>query len=400
MAWKLIDWIFGTGKGTDNSGKEVDIREIMMAAAELQIRELALMVCVNMIANAIGRCEFQTFLNGKPVRGDAYYLWNIEPNINENSTMFLHRMIDKLCRTNEALVISTPHRDGHEMLVVADSFTKPQRYPQKMNLYKDVRVGEFTYTKAFKESEVLHLVLNNKNAQEILGLLYASYAKLISSATKSYTWAQGTHLKVKVDQTESGTENFAADFAKMINDQVKPFMQGDNAVLPEFDGYTYSSDIGGSANTERSTRDIRALIDDIFDFTAQSLNIPPVLVQGKVEGTQDAVARWLTTCIDPIADQLEEEINRKQHGRELWRQGTYMHIDTSTITHFDLFANAGNIEKLIGSGAYSINDVLVAAGRPKINEPWANLHWLTLNIGTMETAARAINNGGKGGKGE
>ena len=35
MSWKLIDWIFGTGKGTDNNGKEVDIREIMMAAAEL-----------------------------------------------------------------------------------------------------------------------------------------------------------------------------------------------------------------------------------------------------------------------------------------------------------------------------------------------------------------------------
>lgn len=399
MAWKIIDWLFGTGEGTTSEGKKVTMQKILEAAAELQIRDLALTVCVNMIANAVGKCEFQTFVRGEKVRGDEYYTWNIEPNINENSTMFLHRLVDKLCRENEVLVISTTHKDGHEMLVVADEFAPPKRYPQKMNIYTDVRVGEVTYKKSFKESEVLHMLLNNTNAQEVVKRLYASYSKLISSATKSYTWGQGTHLKVKVDQTESGDENFAKDFAEMINEQVKPFMQGDNAVLPEFEGYEYE-DIGGTANTERSTRDIRALVDDIFDFTAQSLNIPPVLIKGVVQGTQDAVTRWLTTGIDPLCDQLEEEVNRKRYGRELWKNGTYMHIDTSTITHFDLFANAGNIEKLIGSGAYSINDVLVAAGMPKINEPWADLHWLTLNIGTMEAAARAINDGGKGGKGE
>ena len=399
MAWKIIDWLFGTGEGTTNGGEKVTVQEIVAAAAELQIRDLALTVCVNMIANAVGKCEFQTFVNHKMVRGDEYYTWNIEPNINENSTMFLHRLVDKLCRENEVLVISTTHRDGHEMLVVADEFEKPKRYPQKMNTYTGIRVGELTYSKTFRESEVMHLVLNNTDAQEVVKRLYACYSKLINSATKSYTWGQGTHLKVKVNQTESGAEDFAKSFANMISEQVKPFMQGDNAVLPEFDGYEYD-DIGGTANTERSTRDIRALVDDIFDFTAQSLNIPPVLIKGVVQGTQDAVTRWLTTGIDPLCDQLEEEINRKRYGRELWKQGTYMHIDTSTITHFDLFANAGNIEKLIGSGAYSINDVLSAAGMPKIDEPWAELHWMTLNIGTMESAARAINNGGKGGKGE
>lgn len=396
MAWKIIDWLLGTGERTISEGKKVTIQEIMEAAAELQIRDLALTVCVNMIANAVGKCEFQTFVNGKKVKEDEYFTWNIEPNVNENSTMFIHRLVDKLCRENEVLVISTVHKDGHEMLVVADDFTKPLRYPQKMNVYTDVRVGEVTYRKSFKESEVLHLVLNNQNAQEVVKQLYASYSKLVNAATRSYTWSQGTHLKVKVDQTESGDENFATDFANMINAQVRPWMQSDNAVLPEFDGYEYDN-MGGTSNTERSTRDIRALVDDIFDFTAQSLNIPPVLIKGVVEGTKDAVTRWLTTCIDPLTDQLEEEIVRKRYGRDLWRKGTYLHIDTSTITHFDLFANAANVEKLIGSGAYSINDVLSAAGMPELDEPWANLHWLTLNIGTMESAARAINNGGKGG---
>ena len=156
----------------------------------------------------------------------------------------------------------------------------------------------------------------------------------------------------------------------------------------------------GSSNTERTTRDIRALVDDIFDFTALGLGIPPVLIKGVVEGTKDAVNRWMSTCIDPLCDQLEEEIIRKRYGKEDWKNKTYLRIDTTTISHFDLFSNAGNVEKLIGSGAYSINDVLKAAGMATINETWANLHWLTLNIGTMEAAARAINDGGKGGNGK
>ena len=84
-------------------------------------------------------------------------------------------------------------------------------------------------------------------------------------------------------------------------------------------------------------------------------------------------------------------------GFEGWKRGDYVRIDTTTIVHFDMFANAANVEKLIGSGAYSINDVRAAAGQPKISEEWADKHWLTLNIGTMEAAARAAENGTEGG---
>lgn len=397
MAFNFIEWLLSSGKGKTNSGKEISITDVMTAAAEVSIRELALTVCVNMIANAVGRCEFQTFRDGIPVREDEYYTWNIEPNINENSTMFLHRLIDKLCRENEVLVISTPHRDGHEMLVVADEFEKPDRYPQKMNTYKGVRIGEVIYQKTFRENEVLHLVLDNTGAKDAVDKLYASYSRLYGAAFQYYTWSQGKHLKVKVSQMAEGAENFAETFQELMTKQVTPWLKNPNGVLPQFEGYEYS-DVGGSSNTERTTRDIRALVDDIFDFTALALGIPPVLVKGVVEGTKDAVSRWMTTRIDPLCDQLEEEINRKRYGKEKWLKGEYLHIDTSTISHFDLFANAANVEKLIGSGAYSINDVLGAAGMARINEPWAGLHWLTLNIGSMENAVRSINDGGKGGK--
>lgn len=389
MGW--LEVVFGKNKIRGSDGKTYTVSELCGVATEVAVRELALSVCVNMVANAIGRCEFQTFREGKPVRGREYYLWNIEPNINQNSSAFLHELVDSLLRRNESLTISTVHRDGHEMLVNADSWATPSRYPQKMAEYKDVRVGEVGYRKTFRETEVLHLVLHQQGVREVVDRLYDGYSKLYAVASRAYTWGQGTHLKVKLDQAPHATDEEIRIYQKLLSEQIKPFMNSENAVLPQYNGYEYE-DIGGSSNADRTTRDIRALIDDVFDFTALGFGIPPVLVKGVVQGTQDAFERFMTGAIAPIADQLEEEINRKRFGYEDWVKGTYLHIDTSTVRHFDLFSNAANVEKLIGSGAYSINDVLHAAGMAEIDEEWASIHWLTLNIGNIEATARAVSN--------
>lgn len=398
MAISFLRWLTG-GKSAGNT-KEVSVEEMEAAVQELSIRTMAFQVCVNMIANFIGKCEFKTFQKGKPVQNAEYYMLNFEPNINQNSTMFWHEFIYRLAMDNEVLAISTKHRDGHEMLVVADSWDRPDKYPAKMNEYRNVRVGEVTYNKTFRENEVIHLKLNNENIKPVLDSIYGSYYKLISAAQKSYTRNRGIRLKVKVAQVAEGDDDFAKEFKQLMDDQVKPWINSDSGVLPEFEGYEYSEMGKDNPAKAENTRDIKSMVDDIFVFTARGFGITPVLITGEVADAKDAMIRTLTTCIDPLCDQIQEELTRKRYGFEEWQNGNFIQIDTTTIIHFDMFANAANVEKLIGSGAFSINDVLAAAGLPKIDEQWADKHWLTLNIGTMEAAARAAENGGKGGQTE
>ena len=375
------------------AGTGVACQELWEAAEEYRLRELAFHVCVNMIANAVGKCEFLTFREGKPLREKEYWLWNVEPNVNQNSTAFLHKLIYQLYSQNEALVIATRHRSGEEMLVVAEDFHQEHSYPQKQNEYTQVRVGEVTYQKTFRENEVLHFRLHHQNVRPVLDAMTGSFTRMLQLAEKNYRWGAGKHMKVHVSQTSQGDEDSQAQLREILEKQVKPFFNADSALLPEFDGYDYQGFPEKAAAP--TTRDIRSLADDIFDFTARGLLIPPVLIFGDVAGTQDAMTRWLTTCIDPLCDQLQEEINRKRYGRELFSQGSYLQIDTTTILHFDMFQNAAAVEKLIGSGAFSIDDVLAAAGKPVIGEPWSKAHWLTLNISPMEQAARPVT--GKGG---
>ena len=58
---------------------EVSCRELFEAAQEYQVRELCFWICANMVANAMGRCEFRTFRNGEEIQEKDYYLWNIAP---------------------------------------------------------------------------------------------------------------------------------------------------------------------------------------------------------------------------------------------------------------------------------------------------------------------------------
>lgn len=347
-----------------------------------------------MIADAVGRCEFRTFRNGKEIRERDYYLWNIEPNVNQNSTMFLHKLVTKLCRHNEALIVNPSGRSGHDELVVADGWDKPETRVTKMAEYKGVYVDEFTFTKTFKEEDVLHLKLNHVDVYPVMEALNKSYSDLVSVSMKAYQWANGQHWKVHVNQIPSGSDDFERSFAQMIENQVKPFLESDGAILPEFDGYTYTNE--GAAGSAGDTRDIKAQMEDIFDFTARAFLIPAVLVNGKVEATSDANNRFLTYVIDPICDQLQEEINRKLYGYDRWRAGEYLQVDTSSIIHFDLFANAANVEKLVGSGAFNINDIRRAAGQAAIDEPWANMFFMTKNIATMDEATRPMT--GQGGE--
>lgn len=392
MALNFWKWLAG-GKVRSPTTVEITCRELMAAAQEFQLRDLAFWTCANMIANAVARCEFRTFRNGKEIQEREHYLWNVEPNVNQNSTAFLHKLVAKLLTDDECLIISTRQREGYDALVVADSYMLNGCYPSKQNEYTDVQVGDVSYEKTFREREVLHLRLNHVNIKPVLDGLYASYCRLITAAMKRYEWDKGQHWKVHVNQLAQGQDDFTARFTTMIEEQAKVFLDSNGAILPEFDGYAYTNE-GGKSTVDLA--DIQAQAKDIFAFTAKALQIPAVLIDGTVQGTEDAQARFLTGCIDPICDQLQEEINRKRYGYEAMRRGDYLRIDTSGIRHFDMFVNAANVEKLVGSAVFTVNDILRAAGLPTIPDPWADEHYLTKNIATLSESVTSVS-AAKGG---
>lgn len=361
--------------------------EIENYCSEIYIREMAFWNAVNTIANAVSKCEFKTYTRGKETKGPEYYLWNIEPNQNQNSSGFIHKLIAELYRNNECLVIEQSGK-----LLVADSFTRTP-YALYPDTFTDVTIGDFTFNKIFAQSDVLYFQLSERNMREVINAMYESYARLITYSMKAYQKSRGTKGTFNYETLPVAGTDERKFFDELITKKFKTFMNSGDAIIPLGRGQSYT-DIGSKTYSSETTRDIRAMIDDVSDFTAKGFNMPPALLRGDIQGTSDAVDQFLTFCIDPLADMIQEEINRKRIGQVEYSKGSKIVIDTKTIKHIDLFSISTAIDKLIGSGAFCINDIRKATGDEVIDEDWAWQHFITKNYSSVEDLLKLITEGG------
>ncbi len=359
------------------------------AAMDYCIRDLCMWSSINLIANLISKCEFRTFVSGKEKRGEEYYLWNVEPNRNQNSTQFLRKLISALYLRNEALVVEVSGQ-----MLVADEFThKP--YALYDHQFTGVRVDDYTFAQTFFMGDVLYFELGNKDMRKVIDRVYESYNRLLKYAAAQYQRSRGSRGILKLPTMTKGNEEEQRALSDLLNIKFKTFFTANSAVLPLPQGYTYEDSASKTYSSE-TTRDIRAMIDDISDFTSRGFGIPPALMRGTVEGTKDAMGTLLTVTIDPLTDMMQEEINRKRSGRAGFLAGTYVQIDTKTIQHIDLLTVATSIDKLIGSGSFCINDIRRACGEAEIDEPWARQHFMTKNYaqaGDLNNAMEGNNDG-------
>lgn len=342
------------------------------AAMDYCIRDLCLWSSINLIASLIGKCEFRTFVRGKEKRDAEYLQWNVEPNRNQNSTQFLHKLIAALYLRNEALVVEV-----NGQLLVADDFTR-RTFALYDHQFTGVRVDDYTFSQTFFMGDVLYFRLGERDMRKVVDSVYDSYNRLLKYAAAQYQRSRGSRGILKLPTMTKGNEEEQKALNDLLNNKFRTFYTANSAVLPLPQGYTYE-DTGSKTYSNETTRDIRAMIDDISDFTARGLGIPSAILRGTVEGIKDAMSTLLTVTIDPLTDMLQEEINRKRNGLAGFRQGTYFLIDTKTIQHIDLLTVATSIDKLIGSGAFCVNDIRRACGEAEIDEPWAKQHVMTKN---------------------
>ena len=354
---------------------------------EIYLRELAFQRAIQILAKMLGKCEIRTFLNNEEIFRDEYYSWNYEPNRNQNKQQFFDKLVEKMFRNGEALIVSGI--DGQ--LYVADVFctTRSALYG---NTYSQVTVDDYTFQRTFRSTDVMYIRPNWKNVNTVLKGLYGSYARLIQYGAKSFLQSHGSKGILNISSIASNAKNFDETLKKLSNEYFKTFFESENAVLPIFDGYTFTETNRSKNYNETTTRDIKAMYDDVFDFTARAIGIPPSILKGDVQDNSKAMDELLTVALDPLAGTLESEINRKKYGKAVLK-GSRCMVDTSHIKHVDVFGNAANIDKLVQSGTHTINMILRAMGQPQVNEEWADQHFITKNYSTVQGVLDSLEGG-------
>jgi len=343
--------------------------------AELYYKELAIQACVNLIANAVSRSEFVTYSEGKTIKKDNYYLFNVEPNQNKSASKFWRDVISKLVYDNECLVIQ--HRD---MFYVAENYTV-QPYAFKENIYKDVVVENLKMKKIFYEPEVFHFELHNEKIKTLIDGLYTSYSKLIAASQSQYRKNNARRGTLEIPTSYPETEQAQAKLKKLLSGNFEKYFNAENgAVLPLTNGMKYKeseSNIGSKGGSQG--KDIRAFVDDIFDFVAIAFQVPPQLIKGSIADTEKVVNNLLTFCISPLTELLEDEINRKLYKKAAYLKRTYLKIDPTRIRNIDITDLASSLDILVRVGGFTIDDVLKRLGMEPLETDYSQARWMTKN---------------------
>ena len=124
--------------------------------------------------------------------------------------------------------------------------------------------------------------------------------------------------------------------------------------------------------------------------------MPVNIANGEVTDTSKAVDDFLTFCLDAVVELIQDELNGKQFTKSQYLSGNYIKISTQTIKHIDVLDMAGNIDKLIASGAFCINDIMRLLHEEPIEEEWAWQHFMTKNYSPMHELLNALSE--KGGQ--
>ena len=365
--------------------KEIEaISAVDELVSEISIKEAASHACINLIANAIANCDIRVYENGKAKKNSIWYKLNVQPNVNQSSKAFWQKLIHRLYEKNEALVVE----QGGD-LYVADAFTKNDQYAFYPHSYEGVMIGNYQYSYNLPEDKVWYFKLHDAPIKRMTDGIATLYSQLISAFVNSYKNAKGTKGILYIDQVAENSENFDETFSNLTSKSFKSFLENNDAIVPLFEGFRYEQ-VANSLGPSGDSSEVRSQVQAVFETYAMAFGIPKHLITGDVQDTTEAIEFFLTFTLDPLVKLLEAEINRKLFSEQENLSGTYIKFKTNEIKHVDILTIANNIEKLISSGAMTINEVRNATGLDKVDEAFANRFAMTKNFADVSDVLKPL----------
>ena len=360
--------------------------EAASKAANLYFKSAAVDTALSFITSALSRCEVKVFNEDKEDKGELYYLLNVRPNPNQNASQFITAALTKMLLEQECLIVMHKNR-----LYLADSFKLDER-PLKNNRFVNVTVETEMLRKSFSVDDCIYLRYGNHRIGALVNGLYRDYGDLLVSAKDGFEKGAGSKWKLSIGHMQGGTRQYAERDEADRQDpsgQLKTFMGKANAVYIQHQG----QDLQQFNTTGIGSDELISLRKELFETVATIFHIPPPMIFGNMTNIKDLTNSFLSYSIDPIADQLSKEFTAKFFSQEEWLNGSRISIDTTHVSHIDIFEIASSISQLIGAG-FSLDEMRDATSWPRIGTPEAQEHLITRNFGALEEVLSELAGGG------
>ena len=331
-----------------------DTEFFVSASTRIHMKHLAVETCANFLARTISQSEFRVKTNGAYVKDELYYKMNVRPNKNQSATEFWEQVIINMIYDNEVLIIQSDDED----LLIADDFTHNE-YAVYEDTFTDVTIGDYTFKRVFKQSEVLHMRYANKNLQPLIDGLYKDYADLFSNVLGSQKRKNQIRSTVSVDSSVAKDAEKMGKLQAYIDKVYKSIRKNtDVALVPEQPGYTYKEHASGTSN--QSVDEINKVTNGFLDQIAMAIGIPAGLLHGDLAGVKEITKSYTVFTVKPMLKKIRDECNSKFFTMKEYISGSFLEVKIASYE--SIFDLAVAIDKLVSSGTFNRREIRGEAG--------------------------------------
>lgn len=356
---------------------------IVSASKKTHIKRLAINSCIELIAKTVSQVEFKIKDNNKYTKDSMYYKLNVKPNINESATQFWQKAIYKLLYDNELLIIQNDSED----LLVADSYQVTE-YAHVPNIYSQVRIGDFEYTRTFNSNDVIHIKYNNENSESILNELYGDYGDLFARFIEFQMRKSQVRSIVKIDSKWGNDKERRAKVNKFIQDIYQNFKDKSFAIVPEQEGIQYKEQtLSQAAN---SVDDVDKVGKQFLNNCAIKFGIPVQLLTGDIAEVDQNMKRFIKMTIKPLLQLIVTELNAKLFDEKQYLNDSKIIANTLPIKFDSIFDMANQIDKLVASSVFVGNEIRRELGYEESKDELMNEHLVTKNYQTLKQLREGV----------
>lgn len=345
---------------------------------KVYLKEMALETCINFIARTFAQSEFMVMDNKKRVKSDWDYILNVRPNTDQSSADFWQRFIHTLISQNEVLVVKTDTND----LLIADSFYREEFaiYPDR---FSNVIVKDYEFKRTFEMGEVIYLTYNNERLERYLNGLMNDYGDLYTRMIESSKRAYQIRAKVSIGTSVSLDDAVQNPLQTFIDKLFKSIKTNTVALLPIQRGFEYD-EVSSGDGKGASIEDINKLKRSITDDVAEILGIPTALIHGEIADLSNSLKAYVKLTLNPLIKKVNDELKAKIISKSDYQKGKTILVNGMRTQ--DIFELAVQVEKLVGSGVFSSNDVREKLGEERVNNPKMDEYVITKNFESVNAS--------------
>ncbi|MGX7099588.1 phage portal protein [Globicatella sanguinis] len=360
----MFDWIFRI----NNEQYISDWIEANDSAYENHVKEAALQTVLGKITNTASMVEFET--------SDRHlsYLLNVKPNHNQNATEFKRKLLEKLVLEGECLVILE-----NRQLYIADSFIVDDTELSNRK-YTDIVIGSMPFNKFYFANEVFHFKYHNKRMKLFLERINHSYGELFTRVLNIQMRERQLRLFAKFP-TMMKDEN-AQKFKKYLSELKQQLEKESVVVAPRQDNYEIEEK--SQSYVGRPIKEVQDVENMFIKTVSNILQVPPLLFTGELADVSQHNRNLINQCIKPLMNIIVTEINAKYFNRtDFDNRGKRLKLNTVPAIYTSEMEMAADVEKMIGSGVWTIDDVLDLQGKDRLNTAITTQRYLTKNIAPL-----------------